>query len=70
MAAINTAVEATTLNERTFRFRSQDKLIQEYIEQEDILVVSIGGNDVALCPCPFGLTVWASSRQMVMSIPQ
>ena len=52
MAAINTSVEASTLNERTFKLRPQDKFLRENIAQEDTLVVSVGGNDVALCPCP------------------
>ena len=52
MAAINTAVEATTLNERTFRLRPQDVFLRDNILSDDILVVSVGGNDIALMPCP------------------
>lgn len=52
LKAINTAVEATTLNERTFKLRPQDEFIRDNLESSDILVVSIGGNDVALFPCP------------------
>ena len=51
-AAINTAVEATTVNERTFRLRSQDKFLRDNIQENDILVVSVGGNDVAMSPTP------------------
>lgn len=51
-AAINTAVEASTLNERTFVLRSQDVFLRDHIQQDDILIVSVGGNDVALAPCP------------------
>lgn len=51
-AAINTAVEATTLNERTFQLRPQDEFLRENIQPNDILVVSVGGNDVALAPLP------------------
>ena len=50
--AINTAVEATTLNERTIRLRPQDIFLRDHLQPQDILVVSIGGNDVALMPCP------------------
>jgi len=50
-AAINTAVEATTLNERTFRLRPQDVFLRDNIQPEDILIVSVGGNDVAMAPC-------------------
>lgn len=46
------SVEATTLNERTYMLRPQDKFLQDNISRDDILVVSIGGNDVALAPTP------------------
>ena len=52
MATINTAVEATTLNERSFGLRAQDEFIRDNMQPEDTLVVSIGGNDVALLPMP------------------
>jgi hypothetical protein len=52
MAAINTAVEATTLNERTFHLKPQDRFVRDNIQENDILVVSIGGNDVAMAPAP------------------
>ena len=32
--------------------RSQDKFIQNNIQQDDILIVSVGGNDIALYPTP------------------
>jgi len=51
-AAINTAVEATTLNERTFNLRPQDIFLRDNISSEDVLIVSIGGNDIAMCPTP------------------
>jgi len=52
-AAINTAVEATTLNERRCgRLRPQDKFLRDNISSEDVLIVSIGGNDIALAPTP------------------
>lgn len=51
-AAINTAVEATTLNERTFRLRPQDRFLRDNIQAKDVLVVSVGGNDIALAPSP------------------
>lgn len=52
LAAINTAVEATTLNERSYMLRSQDRFLRDNIQANDILIVSIGGNDVALAPTP------------------
>ena len=51
-SAINAAVEATTLNERSYRLRPQDIFIRDNISVDDVLVVSIGGNDVALAPAP------------------
>ena len=51
-AAINTAVEATTLNERTFRLRPQDRFLRDNLGPDDVLIVSVGGNDVALAPTP------------------
>ena len=52
LAAINTAVEATTLNERTRRLRPQDRFLRDNMQPNDVLVVSVGGNDVALAPLP------------------
>lgn len=52
LAAINTAVEATTLNQRTYRLRAQDRFLRDRIQTNDVLIVSIGGNDVALLPTP------------------
>jgi len=51
-AVINTAVEATTLNERWYCLRSQDRFIRDNIKREDCLCVSVGGNDIALFPTP------------------
>ena len=51
-AAINAAVEATTLNERTLRLRGQDAFLRDRISSGDVLVVSVGGNDIALYPTP------------------
>lgn len=65
-AAINTAVEATTVNERTFRLRPQDAFIRDNLQAQDILVVSVGGNDVALTPLP--CTV-ASIASLVCCVP-
>lgn len=45
-------VEATTLNERSYRLRPQDKFIRDNISSQDVLIVSIGGNDIALAPTP------------------
>lgn len=65
LAAINTAVEATTLNERSLKLRPQDIFLRDNIKQDDILIVSIGGNDVALYPTPCTIASMAS----IMCLP-
>ncbi len=50
--AVNGAVEASTLNMRTVQLLPQDQLIRDHMQEGDILIVSIGGNDVALKPLP------------------
>ena len=48
---LNTAVEATSLNSRACcSLLAQDALISQHITSQDVLVVSIGGNDLALTP--------------------
>ena len=48
---VNTAVEATSLSDRSCNcLLSQDRFIRDNITGEDILVVSVGGNDIALAP--------------------
>ena len=54
LACINTSVEASTVGERV-NFLSkglwpQDKFIRDNIRKDDILIVSVGGNDIALRP--------------------
>lgn len=52
IAALNCAVEATTLGERD-RGKAlwpQDEFVRDNITENDILVISIGGNDIALRP--------------------
>ena len=45
-------VEATTLNERCFKLRPQDLFIRDHLERDDVLIVSVGGNDIAMAPSP------------------
>ena len=52
-ACINAAVEEATVNEKigdSGSLNAQDKFIQRNITANDTLVVSIGGNDIALKP--------------------
>jgi len=48
VACLNTAVEATTLHHREKELRIQDKFISDNITADDHLIVSVGGNDIAL----------------------
>lgn len=53
MAAINCAIEESTVGARACgRLLPQDKFIRDVIQENDILVVSLGGNDIALAPSP------------------
>jgi len=50
IACLNTAVEATTLADRASRLLPADQFIHDHLTSEDYLVVSVGGNDIALRP--------------------
>lgn len=47
---INCAVEEATLLNKSHKLNDQDILIRDNIQKDDILLVSIGGNDIALNP--------------------
>lgn len=48
---INCAVEASTLRQRLRNgLLHQDELIRDHVGPNDVLVVSVGGNDIALAP--------------------
>ena len=47
---INAAVEESTISDRATTILKQDTFIRDNINQDDILIVSIGGNDIALKP--------------------
>ena len=51
-AAINCAVEESSLTSRGCGLLPQDVFIKEHLTTKDILVVSVGGNDVALTITP------------------
>ena len=48
--ALNLAVEESTLRERDNDLLDHDKFIRDNIRAEDILIVSVGANDIALKP--------------------
>jgi len=50
VCSIMTSVEATTLAGRDNGLLAQDKFVRDHVGTEDFLIVSIGGNDVALAP--------------------
>lgn len=51
LACLNTAIEATTLDDRAMgTLLPQDAFIRDHLRPEDVLIVSVGGNDVALAP--------------------
>lgn len=47
---LNLAVEASTLKERDKDLLEHDKFIRDNIRAEDILIVSVGANDIAMRP--------------------
>ncbi|KAF2709016.1 hypothetical protein K504DRAFT_477395 [Pleomassaria siparia CBS 279.74] len=49
---INTAVEESMLRERDEKLLSHDEFIRDNIRKNDVLIVSIGANDVAMRPSP------------------
>ena len=48
--ALNTAVEASLLRQRDDSLLAHDAFIRDHIRAQDILVVSVGSNDIALSP--------------------
>lgn len=59
--AVNCAVEESTLSMRRRELTPQDAVLRDNISSEDILVISAGGNDVALAPTvSTGLAVLAN----------
>lgn len=53
IAVINTAIEESCVGDRSCcRLLPQDKFLRDNIRREDMLVVSVGGNDIALKASP------------------
>lgn len=57
---INTAVEESMLRDRDECLLPHDEFIRDNMRKQDILVVSVGANDVALRPLP--ATIWHMLR--------
>ncbi len=49
-AAINCAVEASTLYDRCDTLLGHDEFVQTHLQKDDTIIVSIGGNDIILNP--------------------
>lgn len=50
LVTINAAIEESTIGARNNGLLPQDEFIRDHITEDDILIVSLGGNDVALRP--------------------
>ena len=64
---INTAVEESMLRERDQELLEHDKFIRDNIRPRDVLIVSVGANDIALKPLPCTILhmlhlAWATPR--------
>jgi hypothetical protein len=64
---INTAVEESMLRDRDQELLAHDKFIRDNIRSEDVLIVSVGANDIALRPLPCTIRhmfqlAWATPR--------
>ena len=51
-SVINAAVEASLLRQREKSLLPHDEFIRDHISAKDVLIVSVGANDIALSPTP------------------
>jgi hypothetical protein len=51
-SVINAAVEASLLKQRETNLLPHDEFVRDHIQSEDVLIVSVGSNDIALSPTP------------------
>ncbi|EFY93163.1 hypothetical protein MAC_00946 [Metarhizium acridum CQMa 102] len=70
--ALNLAVEASLLRERNSDLLAHDEFIRDHIRAEDLLVVSVGANDIAMRPnlstiCHMLLLAWLTSTSRIQS---
>ena len=70
--ALNTAVEESMLRDRDTDLLSHDKFIRDHIRAEDVLIVSVGANDIALRPNAATIRnmfqlAWLTSRSSIES---
>jgi hypothetical protein len=67
---INTAVEATMLRDRDEQLLPHDTFIRDNLRPQDILIVSVGANDIALRPLPMTIfhmlqLAWLTPRKLL-----
>ena len=62
LVAINCAIEESTIGDRRSDLREQDKFIRDNLQANDILIISCGGNDIALRPT---LTTMAQMARLI-----
>jgi len=70
LSAINAAVEASMLRSRNESLLEHDEFIRDNITSQDILIVSIGANDIALSPTTATMRhmlqlAWLSSKKSI-----
>lgn len=51
-SVINAAVEASLLRQRNSALLPHDEFVRDHVRSEDVLIVSVGANDIALSPTP------------------
>lgn len=49
---INCAIEESTIADRSTTLLTHDQIIRDNITESDIIIISVGGNDIALKPSP------------------
>jgi len=62
VVTINTSVEESTVEDRRHNLLPQDKFIRDHISSDDFLVLSVGGNDIALRP-----NVWTIANMLMLT---
>ena len=67
---LNTAVEASLLRHRDEELLAHDQFIRDNIQAEDVLIVSVGANDIALSPTAsttrhMAQLAWLTSRSSI-----
>ncbi len=50
---INTSIEESMLRQRDGKLLKQDEFIRDNIRSQDVLIVSVGANDIAMKPLPY-----------------